>query len=59
MVNITNFTVVLLEDPRHQDTFQLTDDTRGEMTHSESVLLVVRSSNAEIYWTSAGLSLRF
>ena len=37
MVNITNFTVVLLEDPRHQDTFQLTDDTRGEMTHSESV----------------------
>ena len=41
MVNITNFTVVLLEDPRHQDMFQLTDDTRGEMTHSESVLLVV------------------
>ena len=34
MVNITNFTVVLLEDPRHPDTFQLTDDTRGEMTHS-------------------------
>lgn len=41
MVNITNFTVVLLEDPRHQDTFQLTDDTRGKMKHSESVLLVV------------------
>ena len=41
MVNITNFTFVLLEDPRHHDTFQLTDDTRGEMTNSESVLPVV------------------
>lgn len=41
MVNITDFTVVLMEDPRQPYTFQLTDDTRGEMTHSESVLLVV------------------
>lgn len=29
MVNITDFTVVFLDDPRHPDTFQLTDDTRG------------------------------
>lgn len=29
MVNITDCTVVLLDDPRHPDTFQLTDDTRG------------------------------
>jgi len=29
MVNISQYTVVLLDDPRHPDAFQLTDDTRG------------------------------
>ncbi|XP_078358029.1 ras-specific guanine nucleotide-releasing factor RalGPS2-like [Oculina patagonica] len=29
MVNISEYTVVLLDDPRHPDAFQLTDDTRG------------------------------
>ena len=29
MVNITDFTVVLLDDPRHPDAFQLTDGSRG------------------------------
>lgn len=28
-VNISDFSVVLLEDPRHPDTFQLTDDIKG------------------------------
>lgn len=30
MVNISQYTVVLLDDPRHPDAFQLTDDTRGK-----------------------------
>lgn len=34
MVNITDCTVVLLDDPRHPDTFQLTDDTRGKFYHN-------------------------
>lgn len=29
MVNISEFSVVLLDDPRHPDTFQLTDDNKG------------------------------
>lgn len=29
MVNISQYTAVLLDDPRHPDAFQLTDDTRG------------------------------
>ena len=28
-VNISDFSVVLLDDPRHPDTFQLTDDIKG------------------------------
>lgn len=38
MVNITDFTVVLLEDPRH-DTFQLTDDTRGKTESLKALML--------------------
>ena len=40
MVNISQYTVVLLDDPRHPDAFQLTDDTRGK---SYSVTLLVFS----------------
>ena len=40
MVNISQYTAVLLDDPRHPDAFQLTDDTRGE---SFSLTLVVRA----------------
>ena len=39
MVNITDFTVVLLEDPRHPDTFQLTDDTRGKTGSLKALML--------------------
>ena len=39
MVNITDFTVVLLEDPRHHDTFQLTDDTRGTTESLKALML--------------------
>lgn len=28
-MNISDFSVVLLDDPRHPDTFQLTDDIKG------------------------------
>lgn len=45
MVNITNFTFVLLEDPRHQDTFQLTDDTRGN-----AYKFKVGSQSAALTW---------
>lgn len=38
MVNISQYTVVLLDDPHHPDVFQLTDDTRGK---SYSVKLLV------------------
>ena len=38
MVNISQYTVVLLDDPRHPDAFQLTDDTRGK---AYSVTLLV------------------
>ena len=28
-MNISDFSVVLLDDPRHPDTFQLTDEIKG------------------------------
>ena len=30
-MNIADFTVILLDDPRHPDVFQLTDSTRGKL----------------------------
>ena len=34
MVNITDFTVVLLDDPRHPDAFQLTDNAGMLLSHA-------------------------
>ena len=51
MVNISQYSVVLLDDPRHPDTFQLTDDTRGE-PYSEKLLVLAlfqMKSNIFIY----------
>lgn len=38
MVNISQYTVVLLDDPHQPDVFQLTDDTRGN-TYSVTLLV--------------------
>ena len=47
MVNISQYTVVLLDDPRHPDAFQLTDDTRGKSCSVSSCLQI--KSNIFIY----------
>ena len=39
MVNISQYTVVLLDDPHHCDAFQLTDDTRGTESYSLAFLV--------------------
>lgn len=31
-MNIADFTVLLLDDPRHPDVFQLTDSIRGKLS---------------------------
>ena len=49
MVNISQYTAVLLDDPRHPDAFQLTDDTRGKSSVLSSASSVCLFLNEEQY----------
>jgi len=52
-VNIADFTVLLLDDPRHPDVFQLTDSIRGKLSQFGDVSSVpFRENNSCLLWFS-------